>query len=146
MSVSELAPHLYNGVLHLEKQVQASSLGSQLIHLIKLRASQLNHCAYCVNMHTEEALADGIDPRKLYLLTVWEESSLYTERERAALAWTESVTLIAETGVPDEAFEAVRLPIRRNRGCGADSRDRHDQCLESYRGQLTHSSFIACRR
>ena len=107
MSVSELAPHLYNGVLHLEKQVQASSLGSQLIHLIKLRASQLNHCAYCVNMHTEEALADGIDPRKLYLLTVWEESSLYTERERAALAWTASVTLIAETGVPDEAFEAV---------------------------------------
>jgi AhpD family alkylhydroperoxidase len=108
MSVNELAPNLYNGVLHLEKQVQASSLDSQLIHLIKLRASQLNHCAYCVNMHTEEALADGIDPRKLYLLTVWEESSLYTDRERAALAWTESVTLIAETGVPDEAFEAVR--------------------------------------
>lgn len=107
MSVSALAPDLYNGVLHLEKQVQASSLGSQLIHLIKLRASQLNHCAYCVNMHTEEALADGIDPRKLYLLTVWEESPLYTERERAALAWTESVTLIAETGVPDEAFAAV---------------------------------------
>jgi AhpD family alkylhydroperoxidase len=108
MSVSELVPNLYNGVLHLEKQVQASSLGAQLIHLIKLRASQLNHCAFCVNMHTEEALADGIDPRKLYLLTVWEESSLYTDRERAALAWTESVTLIAETGVPDEAFEAVR--------------------------------------
>jgi AhpD family alkylhydroperoxidase len=108
MSVNELAPSLYNGVLHLEKQVQASSLDSQLIHLIKLRASQLNHCAYCVNMHTEEALADGIDPRKLYLLTVWEESSLYTDRERAALAWTESVTLIAETGVPDEAFDAVR--------------------------------------
>lgn len=107
MSVSALAPDLYNGVLHLEKQVQTSSLGSQLIHLIKLRASQLNHCAYCVNMHTEEALADGIDPRKLYLLTVWEESPLYTERERAALAWTESVTLIAETGVPDEAFAAV---------------------------------------
>jgi AhpD family alkylhydroperoxidase len=108
MSVSELAPNLYNGVVHLEKQVQASSLDSMLIHLIKLRASQINHCAYCVNMHTEEALADGIDPRKIYLLTVWPESSFYTDRERAALAWTESVTLIAETGVPDEAFEAVR--------------------------------------
>jgi AhpD family alkylhydroperoxidase len=108
MRVSDLAPELYNGVLHLEKRVQASSLDSMLIHLIKLRASQINHCAYCVNMHTEEALADGIDPRKLYLLTVWSESSLYTERERAALAWTESVTLIAETGVPDEAFAAVR--------------------------------------
>jgi AhpD family alkylhydroperoxidase len=108
MSVNELTPTLYNGVIHLEKQVQASSLDSKLIHLIKLRASQLNHCAYCVNMHTEEALADGIDPRKLYLMTVWEEARVYDERERAALAWTESVTLIAETGVPDEAWEAVR--------------------------------------
>ncbi|MEZ4666080.1 MAG: carboxymuconolactone decarboxylase family protein [Thermomicrobiales bacterium] len=108
MSVRDLAPNLYEGVLQLENLVQASSLGSQLIHLIKLRASQLNHCAYCVNMHTEESLADGVDPRKLYLLTVWEEATVYTERERAALAWTESVTLVAETGVPDEAFEAVR--------------------------------------
>ncbi|MEZ4531874.1 MAG: carboxymuconolactone decarboxylase family protein [Thermomicrobiales bacterium] len=108
MSVRDLAPNLYEGVLNLENQVQASSLGSQLIHLIKLRASQLNHCAFCVNMHTEESLADGVDPRKLYLLTVWEEATVYTERERAALAWTESVTLVAETGVPDEAFEAVR--------------------------------------
>ena len=108
MNVSESAPALYNAVLHLEKRVQASSLGSALIHLIKLRASQINHCAYCVNMHTEEALADGIDPRKIYLLTVWEESHIFDERERAALAWTESVTLIAQTGVPDDAFEAVR--------------------------------------
>jgi len=108
MSVSDLTPELYNGVLHLEKRVQGSSLDPMLIHLLKLRASQINHCAYCVNMHTEEALADGIDPRKLYLLTVWPESSLYTDRERAVLAWTESVTLIAETGVPDDAFEAVR--------------------------------------
>jgi AhpD family alkylhydroperoxidase len=108
MSVNELTPTLYNCVIHIEKQVQTSSLDSKLIHLIKLRASQLNHCAYCVNMHTEEALADGIDPRKLYLMTVWEEARVYDERERAALAWTESVTLIAETGVPDEAFEAVR--------------------------------------
>lgn len=108
MSVSELTPALYNGVLHLEKRVQGSSLDSMLIHLIKLRASQLNHCAYCVNMHTEEALADGIDPRKLYLLTVWEEACVFDDRERAALAWTESVTLIAQTGVPDEAYEAVR--------------------------------------
>ena len=108
MSVRDLAPNLYEAVLQLENQVQASSLESQLIHLIKLRASQLNHCAFCVNMHTEESLADGVDPRKLYLLTVWEEATVYTERERAALAWTESVTLVAETGVPDEAFEEVR--------------------------------------
>ena len=108
MSVRDLAPNLYEAVLQLENQVQASSLGSQLIHLIKLRASQLNHCAFCVYMHTEESLAEGVDPRKLYLLTVWEEATVYTERERAALAWTESVTLVAETGVPDEAFEEVR--------------------------------------
>ncbi|MCA9860654.1 MAG: carboxymuconolactone decarboxylase family protein [Thermomicrobiales bacterium] len=108
MRINELAPTLYNAVLQLEKQVQASSLDAALIHLIKLRASQLNHCAFCVNMHTEEALAGGIDPRKIYLLTVWEESPLFDARERAALAWTESVTLVAETGVPDDAFALVR--------------------------------------
>lgn len=108
MRVGKSAPDLYKAVLYLEQAVQASSIDPQMLHLIKLRASQINHCAYCVEMHTREALDDGIDPRKLYLLTVWEESSLYDARERAALAWTETVTLVAETGVPDEAFEAVR--------------------------------------
>ena len=108
MSVRERAPDLYRAVSHLSNATKAASLDPTLIHLVKLRASQINHCAYCVELHTREALEDGIDPRKIYLLTVWEESHLYDPRERAALAWTESVTLIAQTRVPDEAFDAVR--------------------------------------
>jgi AhpD family alkylhydroperoxidase len=108
MSVSASAPELYRAVSHLSSATKATSLDPVLVHLVKLRASQINHCAYCVELHTREALQDGIDPRKVYLLTAWEESHLYDARERAALAWTESVTLIAQTGVPDEAFEAVR--------------------------------------
>lgn len=108
MNMKDAIPQFYTAMNALEKAVQDSSLEKSLIHLMKLRASQLNHCAFCVNMHTEEALHDEVDPRKLYLLTVWEESWLYSDRERAALAWTESVTLVAETGIPDEAWDAVR--------------------------------------
>ena len=108
MRVGALQPELYRAVVQLEKALHSSGIDLQLLHLIKLRASQINHCAYCVNMHTEEALAGGMDPRKIYLLTVWPEASVYDMRERAALGWTESVTLVADTGVPDEAFEAVR--------------------------------------
>lgn len=107
LDMHPLIPDFYKAMYGLEKAAVESGLDKKLIHLIKLRASQLNHCAFCVNMHTEEALHAGEDPRKLYLLTVWEESWLYSDRERAALAWTESVTLVAETGVPDEAYEAV---------------------------------------
>ena len=108
MSVRASAPDLYRAVSHLSSATTHTSLDPILVHLVKLRASQINHCAYCVELHTREALEDGIDPRKIYLLTVWEDSHLYDARERAALAWTESVTLIAQTGVPDEAFAAVR--------------------------------------
>jgi AhpD family alkylhydroperoxidase len=108
MSVRESAPELYRAVSHLSHATGKTSLDPILVHLVKLRASQINHCAYCVELHTREALEDGIDPRKIYLLTVWEESHLFDTRERAALAWTESVTLIAKTGVPDDAFAAVR--------------------------------------
>ena len=108
MNMRELIPGFQEAMAGLEAQIHESSIDENLIHLMKLRASQLNHCAFCVNMHTEEALADGVDPRKLYLITVWEESWLFSERERAALAWTESVTLVAQTGIPDEDFEAVR--------------------------------------
>lgn len=108
MNMKDAIPEFYDSMVALERVVQASSLEKSLIHLMKLRASQLNHCAYCVNLHTGEALHDNVDPRKLYLMTVWEESWLYSDRERAALAWTESVTLVAETGIPDEAWEAVR--------------------------------------
>jgi AhpD family alkylhydroperoxidase len=75
---------------------------------VKMRASQLNGCAYCLDMHSKDAFAAGETPQRLLLLDAWRETSLYSERERAALEWTESLTLISENHVPDEVFEAVR--------------------------------------
>ena len=83
------------------------SLEPGLLHLIKLRASQINGCVFCIHMHTTEALRDGETPMRLYLLTGWRESSLYSERERAALAWTEALTRLAETGAPDADWALV---------------------------------------
>ena len=80
----------------------------KLLHLIKLRASQINGCAFCIAMHTDEALRDGEPPERLTLLDAWEESPFYTERERAALAWTEAVTLVAQGHVPDAVYDQAR--------------------------------------
>ncbi len=85
-----------------------SSVEEKLLHLVKLRASQINHCAYCIDMHWKDLRALGENEQRLYGLDAWRESPYYTERERAALAWTESVTLVADTGIPDEDFEEVR--------------------------------------
>lgn len=83
-------------------------LDPALAELVKIRASQLNGCAYCLEMHTREARAMGETEPRLHLLAAWRESPLYTGRERAALAWTESVTLVAESCVPDDVYEAAR--------------------------------------
>jgi AhpD family alkylhydroperoxidase len=101
-----VAPDAYKAVLALEKYVRGS-VEPHLLHLVKLRASQINGCAFCIDMHVKEALDGGEDPQRLHLLSVWRESPLFDDKERAALAWTEAVTLLAETGVPDEAFEAL---------------------------------------
>jgi AhpD family alkylhydroperoxidase len=92
----------------LEAQIQASGLEKSLIELVKIRASQINGCAFCINMHTADARKQGETEQRLYLLNAWRESPLYTDRERAALAWTEAVTLIADTHAPDDLYEAVR--------------------------------------
>lgn len=91
----------------LEAAIKHSPLEPGLLHLIKLRASQINGCVFCIHMHTTEALRDGETPMRLYLLTGWRESSLYSERERAALAWTEALTRLAETGAPDADWALV---------------------------------------
>lgn len=108
LNVPTLAPDLYKAVLALDAAVRKSGIDHTLLHLIKLRASQINGCAYCVDMHVKEALADGIPAQKLHLVSVWRESPLFDARERAVLDWTESVTLIAQTGAPDGAFGALR--------------------------------------
>lgn len=101
------APESINAVMELEKHVVSSGLEASLIELVKTRASQINGCAYCIHMHTRDARKHGETEERLYLLNAWRESPLYTARERAALAWTEALTLVAETHAPDEAWEAV---------------------------------------
>ncbi len=108
LNIAQLAPELYRAVAQLDGAVKKSGLDSSLLHLVTLRASQINGCAFCVDMHVKEALADGFDPQKLHLVSVWRESPFFDARERAVLEWTESVTLVARTGVPDAAFDAVR--------------------------------------
>ena len=88
--------------------IAASGLEHSLIELVKTRASQINGCAYCIHMHTRDARAHGETEERLYLLDAWRESPLYSDRERAALAWTESLTLIAETRAPDDVFDEVK--------------------------------------
>ncbi len=85
-----------------------SGLERSLLELIEIRASQINGCAYCLDMHTKDARAGGESEQRIYLLEAWRETSLYTERERAALAWTEAVTLVADGHVPDAVYEEVR--------------------------------------
>lgn len=107
IDLTKIAPDAYRHFLQLE-EVIASHVDRRLLHLIKLRASQINGCAFCIGMHTDEALRDGESTERLTLLDAWEESSLYSESERAALAWAEEVTLIADTGASKQSFEALK--------------------------------------
>jgi AhpD family alkylhydroperoxidase len=108
MNFYQVAPDTINALSALEKQIQASGLEQSLIELVKTRASQINGCAFCINMHTADARKHGESEARLYLLNAWRESPGYTDRERAALAWTEAVTLISQTHAPDDLYEAVR--------------------------------------
>ncbi|MGY3692785.1 carboxymuconolactone decarboxylase family protein [Bradyrhizobium sp. ma5] len=108
MNFYQAAPETIKALVAVEGQITASGLEQSLIELVKTRASQINGCAYCINMHTEDARKHGETEQRLYLLNAWRESPLYSERERAALAWTEALTLVAETHAPDADYEAVR--------------------------------------
>lgn len=102
------SPGVYHAMLGLETYLHQSGLETPLLHLIKLRASQINGCAYCIDMHWKDLRAIGENEQRLYGLDAWEESPYYSDRERAALAWTEAVTLVAEGHVPDEVYEEVK--------------------------------------
>jgi AhpD family alkylhydroperoxidase len=101
------APALYRAYIHLDNTVGKSELDGRLAELVRVRASQLNGCAYCVDMHTRDALAAGEDERRLFAVTAWRESPLFSERERAALALTDAVTLISHPAGLDDAYEAA---------------------------------------
>jgi AhpD family alkylhydroperoxidase len=103
----KIAPHAYPAVAALQKYVDSCGLERPLLELVRLRASQINGCAYCLDMHTKDARALGETEQRLYLISAWRESPFYTERERAALEWTEAITLVSETHVPDEVYERV---------------------------------------
>ncbi|HEX9161410.1 MAG TPA: carboxymuconolactone decarboxylase family protein [Thermoanaerobaculia bacterium] len=102
------SPDGYRAMLALNHFAENCGLEHSLLELIKTRASQINGCAYCVDMHTIDARAGGETEQRLYLLNAWREAPFYTDRERAALAWTEAVTLVSETHVPDDVYEEAR--------------------------------------
>ncbi|MDX8497682.1 carboxymuconolactone decarboxylase family protein [Mesorhizobium sp. VK4C] len=101
------APEIMKAVMALNKAVEECGLEASLMHLVKLRASQINGCSYCVEMHSREARRDGETETRLYLVAAWKESPLFSERERAALAWTETVTNISDNGVPDDLYASA---------------------------------------
>lgn len=106
LSMHDIDPAAYQSVLAMERYVRNSGLEKPLYELIKIRASQLNGCAYCLDMHNRDARAGGEDQRRLDILSAWREApDLFSERERAALAFTESVTLIGHGGVPDDVWD-----------------------------------------
>ena len=103
-----VAPKALEPLLAIEEYLKKSTLEPLLRDLVKTRASQINGCAYCLHMHTSDALAQGEKPARLFLLEAWEESRMYTPRERAALAWTESLTRVSETHAPDEVYDGLK--------------------------------------
>ncbi|HET8551404.1 MAG TPA: carboxymuconolactone decarboxylase family protein [Gammaproteobacteria bacterium] len=108
LAYANVSPAAYKAMSALQAGVEASGLEPSLLELVKFRASQINGCAYCLDMHSKDARAAGETEQRLYAISAWEETPFFTDRERAALAWTETLTNISETHAPDEAFEAAR--------------------------------------
>ena len=108
LDVQKIAPQAYRAMAGLEAYIRNSGLEHGLLDLVKLRASQINGCAYCIDMHSKDARAAGETEQRLYGLSAWSETPFYTDRERAALQWTEALTLINQTHAPDDVYEDVR--------------------------------------
>ena len=108
LEIQKVAPEAYRAMAALGAYVRNSGLDPKLVELLKVRASQINGCAYCVDMHTKDARALGETEQRLYALTSWRETPFYSDRERAALDWTEALTLINQTHAPDDVYEHVR--------------------------------------
>ena len=112
--ITQTAPGIIQAMLGLERQVRRGGLEAPLLHLVRMRASQINGCAYCLDMHSKDARAEGETEQRLHGLVAWRETPYFSARERAALEWTETVTLVAGTGVPDDVFERVREQFPEN--------------------------------
>jgi AhpD family alkylhydroperoxidase len=116
-NVMKVAPGAYTAMLGLEQYLRDCGLEQPLLHLMKLRASQINGCAYCLDMHWKDLQASGETAQRMYSLDAWRECPYYTERERAALAWTEAVTLITSGHAPDAVYEEVRAQFSGKEIC-----------------------------
>jgi AhpD family alkylhydroperoxidase len=108
LNYAKVTPDALKAMLELEKYVHGSELERSLYELVKTRASQINGCAYCIDMHTKDARKAGETEQRLYGLSAWRETPFYSKRERAALEWTEALTLIAENDIPDSLYDSVR--------------------------------------
>ncbi len=108
LNYANVSPDALKSMLELEKYVAGSGLERSLYELVKTRASQINGCAFCLDMHTRDARLAGESEQRLYALSAWRETPFYSERERAALAWTEALTLISQNEVSDELYQATR--------------------------------------
>lgn len=108
IDIAKASPESYKALLGLENFVQGAGLERNHIHLIKLRASQINGCSYCVDMHSKEARHDGLSEQWVYMVSAWKESPLFTDKERALLGWTESLTNLPRTAAPDADFAAMK--------------------------------------
>ena len=108
LDYTKASPGTVRALFGLEVYLHGCGLEHGLLHLVKLRASQINGCAYCIDMHSKDARAAGETEQRLYLLDAWREAPFYTERERAALAWAEAVTLVTDGHVPDEVYDEAR--------------------------------------
>ena len=108
IDITKVAPEAYQAMAGLGKYVRQSGLEQPLLELVRMRSSQVNGCAFCLDMHSKDARAAGETEQRLYALNAWRETPFYTARERAALAWTEAVTLVSQSHVPDEVYELAR--------------------------------------
>jgi len=108
INYTQVAPDGYKAMAGLEQYARRSGLESSLLELVKTRASQINGCAFCLDMHTKDARVAGETEQRLYTLSAWHETPFFSDRERAALAWTEAVTRVADAHVPDDVYEQAR--------------------------------------
>jgi AhpD family alkylhydroperoxidase len=114
IDLMHVTPGVMQAMRGLERQVRQAGFDHGRLNLVRMRASQINGCAYCLDMHSKDARTNGETEQRLYGLNAWREAPYYSERERAALEWTEALTLVAETHVPDDVYERVRAQFSEN--------------------------------
>jgi AhpD family alkylhydroperoxidase len=107
LNYAKVSPDALRAMMELEKNVAGSTIERPLYELVKIRASQINGCAYCLDMHTKDARKAGETEQRIYALSAWRETPFFTERERAALTWTEAVTVISQNDIPDSLYDSV---------------------------------------